>query len=433
MLSKQTKKIVFLVGFSLCGTAFADGSTVANSIQVPTIQNDKLQSSNKVIYQIYEGNRLLETNSNARFKRSLPDRGQNLSEPIPSFPMPSFNKIDAYVNNHNGAFPYTWGADADNKKTWTQEKTFASLDYKDIGTELVCLDPTGCHGAFSVSNTISPPFHQTNVKNIGFAINNIKTNTMSWFYVSDPNNSIDKFYVTKGDGKFPEVTTPENSYSPAVEFNVKYNEPIAYIMFHSNPGEKLSVWNGNTGAPFVEEPITSTDSSETQSTGTFWKLAWQSQVGRGSSLSNTFSITHGLTKTETSSLGYQLGVKQSFGIDGLFSTDISMNFNQNWGWSTAVTDQKTYSTQISFPVDFSNDRAVAYYNLMLGVHSKAPLLEKFVDPQNPNGFNAQIVDHFVGLQMAKALPSGVSGVENAVDALTPSGEYIYGTLAVNRN
>ncbi|WP_186644994.1 hypothetical protein [Fluviispira vulneris] len=427
MLKSKTKKITLLMSVSLSGIAFANSSN-GETRQIQSQPNNEI-----VKYNIYAGNKLLKSNYNIRGKRST---GENrLSDPIPSYPMPSFTNIDTYVNSHNGAFPMTWGIE--NQQNWSPARSYASLGYKDIGTELVCTDPTGCHGVLGVERNIqtTAPFLPPDSppgKSVGFVLRDIKTNTVSWFYVEDYNDSFDKFFAATGDGKFKEVTPSVDSFDLAIEFNAKYGEPIGYVLIKSNPNESFKVWNGNNGSPANLQQITSGDGSESLSSGTFWQLAWESQVGRGSALSNTISVTHGLSKTETSSLGYQLGVKESAGFDGLFSTEISTSFQQNWGWSTSVDDQKTYSTQISFPVDNDHDRGVAYYNLMLGVHTNAPQLEKFLDPSNPNGFNAQIQNNFVRLQMAKSLPTGVLGAENAVDAKAPSGEYIYGTLTVNR-
>ncbi|BBH53421.1 hypothetical protein [Fluviispira sanaruensis] len=428
MLYIKTKKIALLMSISLSGMAFANTSNGENW------QNQSQPNNEIVKYNIYAGNQLLKSNYNIRRKRSI--GGNQLTAPIPSYPMPSFTNIDNYVNSHGGSFPMTWGIE--NQQNWSPARSFASLGDKDIGTELVCTDPTGCHGILGIERnkiTTVPflPPNSPNDKSVGFVFKDIKTNSVSWFYVEDFNDSFDKFFVVAGDGKFKEVTPSVDSFNLAVEFNAKYGEPIGYILLKSYPNESFKVWNGNDGSPAVLQQITSGDGSESLSSGTFWQLAWESQVGRGSALSNTISVTHGLSKTETSSLGYQLGVKESAGFDGLFSTEISTSFQQNWGWSTNVDDQKTYSTQISFPVDNDHDRGVAYYNLMLGVHTNAPQLEQFLDPVNPNGFNAQIQNHFVRLQMAKSLPYGVLGAENSLDAKAPSGEYIYGTLAVNRN
>ncbi|RDB36022.1 hypothetical protein [Spirobacillus cienkowskii] len=371
-------------------------------------QINLLQNSPALVYNIYAGNKLIASNEQSHLLRSN-SKNPLTSIYLPGYEMPSFAHIDEYIQSHNNALPLTWGAEEGNKRTWAQAKPYSSLG-QDLATELVCTDVTGCKGDIAFSNWAGSIF-----------ISNSKSQQSGYFTTSRSSSLFDKVYVTDGKGDFIEISMTGFNWSH-YPFDVKFNEPIAYLLL--NPENKNAYIND------INEPLF--DGTETQSAGTFWKLAWQSLMGAGTSIDNTYSIAHGLTKTEIDSLGYQIGAEFTSGIPGIFELNISSSIYQRWDKSTAVNDVKSYSTRISFPAD-NYDSVVAYYNLMLGFHTYAPLLEKFLDPNNPNGFNAKInesvkSDSFVSLELARSLPIGSTGVETNIDAQTPSGEFIYGTI-----
>jgi hypothetical protein len=401
----KTTTFLLLASFYSFNSALALEETKSDN---KNKQINILKKQHPLVYNIYAGNQLIASNEQSRLLRSN-SKNPLTSIYLPGYEMPSFAHIGEYIQNHNNALPLTWGAEEDNKKTWAQAKSYSSLR-QDLATELVCTDVTGCKGDIAFARWGG-----------GIFISNSKTQQSGYFKTSDDDSLFDKGYVTDGKGDFIEISMDNFNWSH-YPFDVKFNEPIAYLLI--NPNKEHAYINN------IKEPLF--DGTETQSAGTFWKLAWQSLMGAGTSIDNTYSITHGLTKTEVYSLGYQLGAAFESGIPGVFNLSIESSINERWDKSTAVNDAKSYVTRISFPAE-NYDAVVAYYNLMLGFHTYAPLLEKFLDPNNPNGFNAKInesvkSDSFVSLELARSLPIGNKGVETNIDAQTPSGDFIYGTI-----
>lgn len=425
----------------------------ANAIQKNTKNNEQYTYANKntnrvkkkynIIYSIYQGNQLVKTNASPSISPKSYINNK-LGEP-PYYPSPSLDsdKLSEFIKNNKNSLPVTWGIDTE-RTTWTNEQSYSSLGNKDIGTELVCLNTTGCSGEISSAIISHPKVWTSPYSTLSWDtptqaiyIKNLDNNIKSGFYLqSIPENTffIDKMYITDGNGKFIALTPKTDNYS-TIKYNVKFNETIGYFLLKSTPNEKISIWDIDYINDYTkrseEQMVTSNDGSEeTLSAGTYWQLAWTQYAGPNTSYSESETITHGITNTQTSSLGYQLGTKTEFGVDGLFKQDISLSFQQNWSWSTAIQDQTSSTLQISFP-PLPTNRVLGIYNLMIGVHTKAPLLEKFLDPNNLYGFNGHIFNNPVKFRLAKSLPSNIEGAENSTDAVSPGGSLINAAVAVS--
>ncbi|BBH53357.1 hypothetical protein [Fluviispira sanaruensis] len=414
MTMQKYSKIISLLSiafFSVTSSNLAYSVELAHTSQ---LQHNTRDNQNGV-YNIFVGNNLIKSNNKNRLKRSLSYDyySQNL---LNGYQLPSLDHIQEYVTEHNNALPDTWGAEEGNKKTWAQPKLLTELG-KNISTELLCTNVSGCNGEISFSMIGGFFLSNYETQQSFYASLVAKTSDGSDFkfisdaYLADP----------RKPGSYFKAIIPKNDWSTHYSYKVKYGDPIAYFMI--DPKLKILSVNGNKNQIF--------DGSETQSAGTFWKLQWDSLMGAGTQIDNTYSISHGLTTTDTASLGYQLGV--SMGTDeGFFNANISTTISQSWQHSASVQDIKTYSTNLIFlPKEY--DQVVGYYNLMLGFYTQAPLLEHFLDPNNSNGFNyllnnSSLGSSFAKLELARALPVTDKGVQSNIDAQSPSGEFIHATV-----
>ncbi len=440
-----SKKFINL-GIYLTGILLANNALAAQTLNSPQQQLPH-SAKKRVIYSIYNGDQIVKSNDPAQKVHPILKSTQGYKEP-PSYPAPALDsdKLTEFVSTHNNSLPLTWGIDTE-RTTWKGEQSYSSLGNKDFGTELYCTSTDGCHGEISAAIISQPSVWTSSYSTLSWdhptlAVRflNKDNNISSGFYLDSTSNAqsqidniIDKIYIADGQGHLNELKPGNNSYSK-ISYNVKYNEPIGYFLIKSIPNEKTTLWDidyiNTYDTTNGKQEITSANGSdETLSAGTFWQLGWTQYAGENTGYNQTETITHGITKTNSTNLGFQVGEKIS--ANGVIvNEETSFTFQANWGWSTEIQDQTSSSLQIEFPAR-PERRVLGIYKLMIGVHSKAPFLENFLANNNRKGFNGHIYANPIQLRLARSLPNSVLNAENSTDAISQGGSNIHASVAVD--
>ena len=127
-------------------------------------------------------------------------------------------------------------------------------------------------------------------------------------------------------------------------------------------------------------------------------------------------------------MGVEFGMTEEFDFapfDTGFKTSLSQKFSSNWNYSTAINESTTDTTQVVFAPENYN-RIIANYKLMIGLKSKAPMLENYMK----SVFNPLIKDNFLTLRLSKSNINSNSNnyIDNSLDAHNPNSDYIYANV-----